>query len=83
MCSRIGTIRHKGQFAIKAPALPNFIAKLLDVSILEEEPEHEIRKLFMDISSRDSGVGACIILTSLKGYKLNCALRFTFKATIM
>lgn len=33
--------------------------------------------------SRDIDSGSCIILMSLKGHKLNCALRFVFEAILV
>lgn len=36
---------------------------------------------YFDGSSRDARFGAGVILISPKGYKLNCAISFGFKAT--
>ena len=35
----------------------------------------------MDGSSNDGGSGACLILISLKKYRMHCVLRFKFKAS--
>lgn len=40
-------------------------------------------KLFTDGSSRDVGTGVKIILTSWKGYNLNCALRFALYEALL
>ena len=37
--------------------------------------------LYVDGSSDDGGLGAGLILISPKGHRMNCALRFEFKAS--
>ncbi|XP_022880881.1 uncharacterized protein LOC111398180 [Olea europaea var. sylvestris] len=46
-----------------------------------EPAEPPTRKLFVDGSSREAGSGTGIVLESPKGHKLNCAVRFGFKAS--
>ena len=46
-----------------------------------EPVEPSTWKLLVDGSSGEVGFGAGIVLESLEGHKLNCAVRFDFKAS--
>lgn len=49
---------------------------------MEAEPSDPLAwNLIVDGSSSNTGSGAKIILISLEGYKLNCAIRFHFQAS--
>ncbi|XP_022852947.1 uncharacterized protein LOC111374507 [Olea europaea var. sylvestris] len=70
--------------AIKGQALADFVvecAKALEMEATMEPTEPPTWKLFVDGSPGEAGSGAGIVLESLKGHKLNCAVRFSFKAS--
>lgn len=68
-------ISYKGRSAFKSQLLVDFLTELSAISIHEEKAEQKIWKLCVNGSSRDAASWASIVLTSLKGHKLNCALK--------
>ena len=74
--------------AIKGQALAYFIAEFSSEpgNRPEEDPSPSTPQvpkwgLYVDGSSNDGGLGAGLILISPEGYRMNCALRFGFKAS--
>ena len=79
-------IPFKPRTAIKEQALANFVVEftywaddLIPSNRLPPALAVQLT-LFVDRSSTESNSGAGVILTSPEGVKLNCALRFRFKA---
>lgn len=54
--------------------------KLLQI-LLRNLPELQKWSLFLNGSSSDVGSDVGIVLESSEGHRLNCAIRFSFKAT--
>ncbi|XP_022865955.1 uncharacterized protein LOC111385772 [Olea europaea var. sylvestris] len=70
--------------AIKGQALADFVAefsKALEMEVTMEPTEPPTWNLFVDGSSGETSSGVGIILESPEGHKLNCAVRFGFKAS--
>jgi ribonuclease HI len=77
-------IHYKPKLAIKGQALADFVAEFTPVPSFEVEMEPlepQIWRLSVDGSAGETGSGAGVVLTSPEGHKLNCAVRFGFKAT--
>ncbi|KAL2462261.1 Uncharacterized protein Adt_45681 [Abeliophyllum distichum] len=77
----INVVVFKPKAAIKGQSLANFVAKfanILEVDASMTLLEPSIWCLFIDKSSEDTGSGVGVVLTSFEGYKLNCAIRFSF-----
>ena len=78
-------INFRPRVAIKGQALVDFIAEFTyDVNLPTEEVEKpaldlsRLWKLYVDDSSNESGAGAGLMLFSLEGHNIYCALRFGF-----
>ena len=76
------------QLAIKGQALADFLAEF--TTLEEKRPEEAPiistaripkRRLYIDGSSNEGGLGAGLILVSLEGHRMHCTLRFGFKAS--
>lgn len=77
-------IVYKIRTAVKGQALTDFVAEFTPVPEVEEEMEPvepPTWNLYVDGSSGESGSDAGVVLISPEGHKLNCAVRFGFKAT--
>ncbi|KAL2490768.1 Ribonuclease H [Abeliophyllum distichum] len=69
---------------IKEQALVDFVVESSQGNVPKSAPgtpKLPACKLYMDGSSGEAGFGVKIVLISPEGHKLNCALRFDFKAT--
>lgn len=65
-------------------ALVNFIIEFTeaqDIKMEIEPTDPPTLNLFVDSSSGVKGSGTGVVLVSPKGHKLNCAMRFSFKAS--
>lgn len=72
----------KVMVTIKGHALANFGADVTPIPEMEMEPtEPSTWNLFVDGSLRESRSETGVVLVSLEGHKLNCTVRFNFKAT--
>ncbi|XP_022880864.1 uncharacterized protein LOC111398160 [Olea europaea var. sylvestris] len=70
--------------AIKGQALADFVAEFAiepEMEAAMKPAEPPTWNLFVDGSSGEIGSGAGIVLKSLEGHKLNCTVRFGFKAS--
>ena len=79
-------IHFRPRAAIKGQALVDFITEFTYKAEKATEEAHEDIeqqwwKLYVDGSSNDCGAGAGLMLISLEGHKITCALRFDFKAS--
>lgn len=74
----------KGRIPVKGQALVDFVIEFTLIPKMEEEmklAKPPTWSLFVDGSSKDIGSGVGVVLVSPEGHKLNCAIRFGFKAT--
>lgn len=68
----------------KGQTLADLIVDFTHISEMEKEIEHakpSMWNLFVVGSLRDTGSGFGVVLVSQEGYKLNCVVKFNFKAT--
>lgn len=74
----------KANAAFKRQALTDFVADVTrnpEMEVEMEPAEPPTWNFFVDDSSGKNGTGARVVLVSPEKHKLNCAMRFDFKAT--
>lgn len=79
-------IAYKPRSSIKGRSLADFVVEFTDAQEVHMDTELSellMWNLFVDGFVGQTGSGAEVILVSPKGHKLNCAIRFMFKAQII